>query len=49
MMLVIKIVALFFVAYLTTSIVCELMIYAKKELMFRKLTPKKHLKWKDEK
>jgi hypothetical protein len=49
MILAIKIVALFFITYLTTCIVCELMIYAKKELMFRKLTPKKHLKWKDEK
>lgn len=49
MIMSIKIVALFFVAYLTTCIVCELMIYAKKEHKFRRLTPKKHLKWKDEK
>lgn len=49
MILTIKIVALFFVAYLATCICCELMIYAKKEYKFRSLTPKKHLKWKDEK
>lgn len=49
MILAIKIVAIFFVAYLTTCIGCELIIYAKKEHKLRSLTPKKHLKWKDEK